>query len=1166
MTVNWIEPIYDRTSADVLTAEANPTMKNLKGCYNASDLNRIENNIKYVSEDMLERKIIRVPLALTIKTDWIQSDIPTREDVTRIIDNINLLMSLSNQEIAHKFRTIYSSSQFSYSLANAIEYNLEVMKNQPELPIQKWLLSVEHGIITNSEGEQNTSMYVAEEETITIEGIPYGDDSEYMSFTHWSGNADDLQYVGDVNAQKTTYTMKYHDDDDYSILLTANFKTRFPRRLTLNEASIYEGELAGQSSGIFFAGDEILIVADIAPAGKCFYTFEGTQAGVDNLTSGPEPSTSWLVMPDCDVTLTSKFINAGQHKVTVDGQIQGWYDYNTYVYLQATPPGERYTFAYWAGTDVGYLEDITVGSFLMPDVNVSFNSVWTYQYSYNAVTVINGLINGLETQGNLRQDTSHKIVANAAPEGKEFSHWTLEGLGSFANVNAANTTFTIGDGNAVITANYKDIPPSHTVTVENENNNGSTRSFTVREGDRYSVSSNEVLTDYMFKQWDKNGSKYSTSTSISATMGTEDVTYTAVYRDRESYTLTVEGGTGSGTYKERQSVTIKGNAPETGYNWSRWNCSSGSYHSIGSLYSQSTTLVMGRSDCTMTATYAEIITYNYYDLTVLNGSGSGNYREGTTVSCYGNQPPETYEFSHWTDEEGNIISYSNPYRCPIDKDKTIKAHYKPIPWFDVTIINGDLDSLNSGKTTGTYLRDSQPVIVMRPAPEGQQFLQWVVKECDNEDYKNNAVYQLLAERTTLNPLRGNITIEAFYYIPKPETTYVLTVMGKNGEITTYNAAAGESVTIYADPPDDGYYFFKWEGDEQYVVDKYADVTSVNMPPKNIELHMVYEREGATTKYHVEIGGGELLVVDGDYERWTTEAEFEERTQVQIRATGILPGWKFDRWRDDDNGMSVSTVNEPTAETTYLTVEDFPIYVYRDTLRYEDFRFQIANSINPETDSVSGAYYETQPVAVYFDLPSDDNVHYTFVRWSGNDLAYIKLFDGGIFNINKAGTADDYQTIKMPGRNITLTGIYTTAYKVSIINGVIEKDNEISGYYSTGTNLKIKADEPSENLLFDCWEGDIEFIDNKYSPNPTLTVPEKATQLKAKYLDIRNRNDVGIVDSNLYTATNVDISNINVVAGTVKKGMLLFDSKGHIYVVSNVVENTVAIVRLTMKEE
>ena len=215
----------------------------------------------------------------------------------------------------------------------------------------------------------------------------------------------------------------------------------------------------------------------------------------------------------------------------------------------------------------------------------------------------------------------------------------------------------------------------------------------------------------MFKQWNKNGAYYTTNDWVqNITMGTEDVTYTAVYRTRESYDLTVIGGSGSGTYKERQSVTIRGDNPESGYNWSRWNCTSGSYYSIGNSYNQSTSLVMGRSDCEMTATYTPVVTYNYYDLTVLNGSGSGNYREGTTVSCYGNQAPSTYEFSHWTDSEGNIISYSNPYRCYIDGTKTIQANYKPIPWFDVTIVNGELDSENSGKTTGTYLRDSTPTI------------------------------------------------------------------------------------------------------------------------------------------------------------------------------------------------------------------------------------------------------------------------------------------------------------------------------------------------------------------------------------------------------------------------------------------------------------------------
>ena len=60
-SVEWINPIYDRTYGDVITAEGQRNLVNPKGCYNYVDLNRIENNTKYVMEDMLARKIIRVP-------------------------------------------------------------------------------------------------------------------------------------------------------------------------------------------------------------------------------------------------------------------------------------------------------------------------------------------------------------------------------------------------------------------------------------------------------------------------------------------------------------------------------------------------------------------------------------------------------------------------------------------------------------------------------------------------------------------------------------------------------------------------------------------------------------------------------------------------------------------------------------------------------------------------------------------------------------------------------------------------------------------------------------------------------------------------------------------------------------------------------------------------
>ena len=119
----WITPIFDRTYGDVLQAELDRELENPVGCYNSIDLNRIENNTQYIAEDMLARKIIRSPLSLEIKTSWKQSDIPTREDMRRIIENVQLLMERSNPVVQEDFDIIYESTQFTYTLANAIERN-----------------------------------------------------------------------------------------------------------------------------------------------------------------------------------------------------------------------------------------------------------------------------------------------------------------------------------------------------------------------------------------------------------------------------------------------------------------------------------------------------------------------------------------------------------------------------------------------------------------------------------------------------------------------------------------------------------------------------------------------------------------------------------------------------------------------------------------------------------------------------------------------------------------------------------------------------------------------------------------------------------------------------------------------------------------------------------
>ena len=92
----WITPITDRTQADVnlvleydnigynnLTPEQKSVWNaGMKGALNASDLNRIENNIKFLASSLELYN-------LNINTNWQMSDVPRNNDFNRILSNLN---------------------------------------------------------------------------------------------------------------------------------------------------------------------------------------------------------------------------------------------------------------------------------------------------------------------------------------------------------------------------------------------------------------------------------------------------------------------------------------------------------------------------------------------------------------------------------------------------------------------------------------------------------------------------------------------------------------------------------------------------------------------------------------------------------------------------------------------------------------------------------------------------------------------------------------------------------------------------------------------------------------------------------------------------------------------------------------------------------------------
>jgi gingipain R len=98
-----------------------------------------------------------------------------------------------------------------------------------------------------------------------------------------------------------------------------------------------------------------------------------------------------------------------------------------------------------------------------------------------------------------------------------------------------------------------------------------------------------------------NGASFTVTASNSAGSVTSNPAILRV-ADASTYALTVNNGSGDGSYKAGQSVTITANAAPSGQVFSKWTINSGS-PSIANVNAASTTLTMPAGAVTVTATY-----------------------------------------------------------------------------------------------------------------------------------------------------------------------------------------------------------------------------------------------------------------------------------------------------------------------------------------------------------------------------------------------------------------------------------------------------------------------------------------------------------------------------------------------------------------------------------
>lgn len=1081
----WITPIYDRTSSDVFHAEDNPQEVS-KGAYNYEDLNRIENNTRFVADEMLRRGITPEYITLNSKYNWVNTDIPTRDDMNRIINNVLLLQALSNPEILPELDTIQTGGQMTWMLANAIEKNLLIMKDQPLPAPDTYYLEVVNGA---------GSGYYTEDTVVDIEGIPYGEQASFMEFERWTGDAEDLKQIADVYSQKTTFTM-WHKDAK----ITAEFKIRIPRKLKIIDGFILDG--SNDTERTCFPGDVLNIQANKAPVNMVFHHWELNDDNLKNNITAPMASTTSISMPDADLTMTAFYIYPNVHKLTVNkGEGSGWYEYGERVSIYATPPTEKDAFSYWSG-DTSYISGSVNSSFatvIMPDKNIALTANYTYAYSYCDVTVVNGSGGGTS----LREGSRIQIVGDQAPDGKIFSHWELVGPGSIANETAQSTNFTVGDGDAIITAYYAE---AHTITVINENNRGDISIYVYPSGISATISTNKYVGNQTFQHWEENGEIVSTNERYKINIEDTDRIFTAIYADRRKYTLTVVNGTGSGEYYENTSTKVTAIIPE-GYRFIDWSTDPFLYIPFDTR--TTVTITLGSFNVTATANLMKL-----YTLTVINGTGSGQYVSGEMVIISANEPPEGMTFSNWTVESGDVGFFTTNILIIRESDVTIKANYVDSIYYDLTV--------NGGTGSGQYLKGTSIEIVANPAPDSHKFLNW------SGDVENNELSNALASTTNVVSISKNMVVTANYYIPEEVDDYELTVINGTGSGLH---RGGEQVEIRANYPPRGYEFWKWIGDISTIIDKYSSDTVLIMPLYPITITAKYKLEGSVDLYTLTVNYGKCEISE---DRWESTGDFELNTQVNIIADTPPNGFRFNEWVGD-----IETVNDVSNPETFVIIQNIKDLVITATfIEMEKYDLIVTDGYG------TNSYYENTRVEIVFNKVSTDDEHYQFKQWLG-DIEYLD------------DPTKETTMLTMPAKDISIYADYDTSYHLEVVNGSGE------GYYLPNTEVEITANiPPDETQEFSRWTGDVSILSKQFNPNTIATIPESAARIVANYRTKGEENGVGFTTLTLDKISDINNSDINIISGTLNNGFLLTDAKGHIYCCSIVGDTTSSFTRLT----
>lgn len=123
---NWSTPVFDRTLADVEYAREQLEKKintiDLKGCLNPNHLMRIENNTRYLADELNK---LYYSNSITTQSSWGYGVAVDVSQITRIINNVGKILSAYHKP---KNTPDLPTTLLTYEQVNALEKNLYLIK------------------------------------------------------------------------------------------------------------------------------------------------------------------------------------------------------------------------------------------------------------------------------------------------------------------------------------------------------------------------------------------------------------------------------------------------------------------------------------------------------------------------------------------------------------------------------------------------------------------------------------------------------------------------------------------------------------------------------------------------------------------------------------------------------------------------------------------------------------------------------------------------------------------------------------------------------------------------------------------------------------------------------------------------------------------------------